>query len=237
MSRPCLAKSGAIAALGAVMLGLSPPVQAATDQAAADACGSGPPQVTVEHHFAEPRFVFDLSMAQLSARPIDTVLAQRSHDPKVGGLMQGNIAIRHAERFEVRNPTGAQPGCIRLSAVTLRIIGRPTVFIASDYPEGTCQFDVIMEHEMQHVDIDRMLVANHGPRIKKGARKALAGLSTQPVATMAELALARDKLRLAVRDAVAPLTREMLRLRTRFQNGHDRGSEYKQRRDMCTGWK
>jgi hypothetical protein len=95
---------------------------------------------------------------------------QHTFEKAPKGWVVLGVTVRNDElRLEVRSRSLGLPGgrlCLWVEEVTARI-GDPEldVYVAANYPVGTCEYSVVLEHENQHVAINRSVVHAWGPRI------------------------------------------------------------------------
>ncbi|MGH9788185.1 MAG: hypothetical protein ACRD4U_05725 [Candidatus Acidiferrales bacterium] len=96
-----------------------------------------------------------------------------------------------------------------VQAVELRVGYRSVeVFVAKEHPEGTCWYSAILEHENEHVRIDRALVEKYAARIQAAVRSAELPTAENPLRGMEEEE-GMKKAQASVDGAVAPLLTEL----------------------------
>lgn len=83
----------------------------------------------------------------------------------VGGLMQGGIMIQEQMRFNTLTRSGAGQICYWYDNVTVTLHIQPTIFIAREFPRGSCKHNAIREHELKHVAVDREIVNKYAQLI------------------------------------------------------------------------
>jgi len=127
---------------------------------------------------SEPtKFDFAQGTDDLNHSSIDTVSPYGTHvATDVGGLMSGKIKYEsNIQISSIRYPVG-NVTCLWVDKVTVDLDIDPTIMIAAEHPEGTCEHDAILEHEYKHVAADRAVVKEH----LQAARQATA-LAVQKV--------------------------------------------------------
>ncbi|MDE1152929.1 MAG: hypothetical protein PW788_10370 [Micavibrio sp.] len=94
--------------------------------------------------------------------------------PITNGLTRGKISARYEMSFSYQEVT---PGkfCFWTEKVSVKMDYTPVVFIASDYPAGSCRYKDTIAHEMRHVRMDRDTLAEYIPRIKQVSLEAARG--------------------------------------------------------------
>lgn len=88
------------------------------------------------------------------------------------GRLQGLTEVEH--RLDVRTLMSLAPSrgraCVWLSKVTVDLTpGSVVIFVPKEYPEGSCEYDAVLEHERGHERV-------HRERLEKAAAEMRAGL-------------------------------------------------------------
>jgi hypothetical protein len=138
-----LSAVGAVALVGFLLLlaGTKGPMSAICEMQL------GPTEVRVSVAPVSYKTDFTLPTSRL------TQMAATGTGRLVHGLTRTNMrSLVTVASNGITNPvTGAQ--CLR-PVVDVRLAFEPmTVFITADQPQGSCQFDVTMRHELQHVNV------------------------------------------------------------------------------------
>jgi hypothetical protein len=152
---------------------------------------------------------------------------------RIHGLTHSSLSYQMKASFEMRGlPDGTWCLWPRSTVAELGY-SDTTVYVARDYPAGTCAFEAVLAHEAEHVAINAAVVDAHAPRL----RAALKTLSRQgfPLAgrTPASLkARAQDMLDGGFRDALGPLLSD----RTRRNSDIDTEPSYRALNARCERW-
>lgn len=85
----------------------------------------------------------------------------------VGGLMEGSIRVETDASFMLESSRQTGQTCAWFDAVNLRIKVDPTVFVAREFPKGSCMHDAIYWHEIKHVNTDRAVVNKYLPEFER----------------------------------------------------------------------
>jgi hypothetical protein len=85
----------------------------------------------------------------------------------VGGLMEGTIRIETDASFMLETNQKTGDTCAWFEAVNVSINIDPTIFVAREYPEGSCLHEAIYWHEIKHVNTDRKIVNKYLPRFER----------------------------------------------------------------------
>lgn len=160
------------------------------------ACGNAPPPVVeIFTKNGQPRYHYNRSSAELSGYHIDTTFARAAGETyTVGGLTQGKLTISRNMEFALQRLPGGN-ACLTVTRVQITVDYTPDVFIAREYRPGTCRYNVTMEHEVQHVNIDIYTLNEFIPRIKYNVQQIVNGMP--PQGPIAERDIDRVKQRMA----------------------------------------
>lgn len=123
--------------------------------------------------------------------------------------------------------------CVWVTDVAARL-GDPEldVYVAANYPEGTCEYDVVREHENQHVEINRSVVRAWGPRIGAQLRDFVARSFPMVAATTADV----QKIPRTLMDRLQPLF-DAMNGELRQKNGAiDTPENYRRTAARCKNW-
>ena len=160
----------------------SPPTLCEADFEIADA------PVVIEE-LPEPKYVHSRSKSEISALENES----SGHLRDAVGLtlvLAGTVQTRIRDT-ETRN--GAS--CTVVESVRILPMKEVTVYVAREYPVGSCNFEVIRRHEDEHVAIARRLVTEYRPRLLE----AVKGVRLQEIVSAVQGVI--DELQRAMRDA------------------------------------
>lgn len=79
-------------------------------------------------------------------------------DTHVEGLMHGKIGLDGRYQFSTRTYPSLKKVCMQVSQVEVVFTLDPKVYIAKEYPRGSCHYNAVLEHEKKHLRVDRDLV-------------------------------------------------------------------------------
>jgi hypothetical protein len=117
---------------------------------------------------------YNKSEKQLNSFDIDTVNPYGNNViTDVGGLMQGGIELKETMRFKTLTHNRLQQICYWYDKVVISLHIRPTIYIAKEFPRGTCKHNAIKQHELKHINIDREIVNKYASLIGAGVKKEL----------------------------------------------------------------
>lgn len=117
------------------------------------------PTISIRTSTDQITYDFSKSEKQLNNFNISTVSPYASNViTDVGGLMKGGIETQQRMSFgTILNPN-TQQVCIWHDNLDVLIHIKPTIYIASEFPQGTCMHNSIMGHEQKHITVDREIV-------------------------------------------------------------------------------
>lgn len=223
-----------------------------TAQNSARTSGSGTSQKTAEKIVCEApskptvkvvpsksTISYDFSVPQsgLNNKQIDTESPYGAgHETEVGGLMSGEISIESRMSFIQSQYTHVNKVCLHYDQIEVTLHIDPTIYIASEYTQGSCKHNAIMEHEKKHVKVDRIVVNRYANRIAKAITHALNkyGSSYGPY-DMANMEKAQESLQKYITGIVDKESANLSSERRRLQQSVDTKKEYERVRLQCEG--
>jgi len=125
------------------------------------------PEIHIEGLMAPPQFDNSKSSDQIAEVARQSGYARSLNKASLLGLTYAftgpNIAVETKSR-EGRN--GKR--CVRLERVKFSFGARSTdVYVARKYRQGSCAYDAILNHEMEHVRINERIVREYTPKFEK----------------------------------------------------------------------
>lgn len=132
------------------------------------------PVISVKTSTDQVTWEYSRSEKELNHFSIDTVSPYgKDVITDVGGLMQGGIELTEAMRFKTLTHNGLKQICYWFESVVITLHIRPTIFIAREFPQGTCKHNAIREHELKHINVDREIVNKYANLIGEAVRSDL----------------------------------------------------------------
>lgn len=117
------------------------------------------PTITVRTSTDQIGYDFSRSEKQLNNFNITTVSPYASNIiTDVGGLMKGGIQTQQKMSFGTMTNGQTNQICIWHDTIDVMLHIKPTIYIANEFPPGTCMHDAIMGHEQKHITVDREIV-------------------------------------------------------------------------------
>lgn len=149
------------------------------------------------------------------------------------GLTVANLAMRFETKFYYREAQTVGH-CAALAEAKI-IVGYPeiTVYVSSDYGEGSCEYDAILAHEQEHVAINRAVLQAYQGEFEAALRRVLR-------AKKAIYTLRKDEARsayvLELQRQLEPVAAEMAAERNRRNGAIDTQDNYRRILSQCSNW-
>ncbi|MGC2854924.1 hypothetical protein ACM64Y_05575 [Novispirillum sp. DQ9] len=197
---------------------------------------AAPPQAVLRIDHAPSRHDFTRGREDLYAivrRHGTADAAARMSGRRVHGLTHSSLGYQLQGSFDaVGLPDGSW--CLWPRSVEADLgYSDTTVYVARDYPPGTCAFDAVLAHEHEHVGINEQVVADHAGRLRDAllrlARQGFPLAGPDPAVLRARGQAMMDA---GFRDALTPLLAD----RTRRNAAIDTESSYRALNGRCDRW-
>jgi len=150
------------------------------------------------------------------------------------GLTVADLAMRFETRFYYSEaPTVGH--CAALAEAKV-IVGYPeiTVYISSDYAEGSCEYDTILAHENEHVAINRAVLQAHQGAFEEALRRVLRAKKAIYTLRKEE---ARSAYILELQRQLRPVAAEMVADRNLKNGAIDTRDNYLRLMSRCSNWR
>ena len=189
---------------------------------------NAPYDINVKIIFPKPRIDHRHSIAELGR------ISGLGHNVRALGLMKPDLVIEtrpHAQGLPIGNKF-----CFWITGfdVSLRY-RRVDVFIAREYPVGSCQYKAVLEHEEEHVRVSRQNLEEFAPRIRRALTSLLIPTGQQP-AKVVSAAAARRNVKGISDELLQPIYKEMMASLVRAQKDVDSPVEYARVQRKCKNW-
>lgn len=124
--------------------------------------------------------------------------------------------------------------CVYLTSVDVDFgWNRVEVYVPTDFPKGSCQYNVVLDHENQHVAINRALLREFAPRLRARLEAILAG--TKPLYTRSPNG-ATDVALADLNKQLSGMLKEFESLQKSRNAGIDSPANYTALSGMCKDW-
>jgi len=195
------------------------------------------PKISVVPSNSLIKYDFTQTKDQLNKVDVDTVSPYGPrHKTSVSGLMSGSIATKSEIAFtqEIYENQGVACTYIQSMDITLHI--DPTIFIASEYPKGTCMHNAIMQHELKHVREDQLIINKYAAILGRELSSTIDKFRQKykPVLISEIPALQRD-IQKIIHDDLKEYNQKLNEERQRRQQAIDSLEEYETIGKSCRG--
>jgi hypothetical protein len=138
--------------------------------------------------------------------------------PKAQGMSQGNQFCFWVNGFEI-------------------VLGydRIDVYVAKEYPVGSCPYKATLQHEMRHVEVARKNLEKFAPRIREALDTGSIPTAQTPIIVANAAEATRDVRAISEENLRAPYTAMMRALR-KAQRNVDSPQSYARVFRKCSNW-
>ncbi|NQZ15006.1 MAG: hypothetical protein HRT94_09320 [Alphaproteobacteria bacterium] len=91
------------------------------------------------------------------------------------GLAVGRQSLEYTIGFSSMVYDKLDRACIHIREITVEIKFDPTIYVASEYPKGSCEFKEVLDHEKEHVHITQRTLNKHSKILGNNLKEALKG--------------------------------------------------------------
>lgn len=186
------------------------------------------PKINVLPSKSKVRYDFTKTKPELNQIDVDTVSPYGpNHRTYVSGLMSGSIKVENQVGFMQEDYEQLGVGCIYLRTIDITIHIEPTVFIAREYPPGSCMHNAVLEHEHKHVREDQLIVNKYSNLVGKAMAAVVNanGPAFGPY-PQAKLPMIQKNLQKSLNSVVKKYNTRMNQERQRRQQAIDSLEEY-----------
>jgi len=162
-----------------VLIALARPVES---EAAASACAPYTRPITIDFKTETPSPIYN---NRLTVAGIRNLFSQ--HTEAVTGPHQRALGITYVQTaYGLEGSSTAIPRrgghCVYLTKVDAELgWKRMEIYVASEFQPGTCQYRAVLDHENQHVAINRAVLKEFAPQFRATLERVLA--EQQPIFT------------------------------------------------------
>ncbi len=150
------------------------------------------------------------------------------------GLTLAEFDTRFETKFYFRE---AQPFgyCVALAEAKVSLGYEDlTVYVSGEYSEGSCEYDTILAHEQEHVQINRDILTAYKPKFQEAFARMLRSKKVLFVQRKDE---ARSAYLLELQRQFKPVVTEMLTARNLKNGAIDTQDSYRRLMAQCDGWR
>lgn len=190
-------------------------------------CENRLPATVIEVRTAPDSLRFDLgrSVTELSKAP-----QRRGERTYTLGLTEMRIGTTVDYRSPTLKSTREALACARPHVVVTLSLAPHTVAVAREFPEGGCAHRHIVEHEMRHVEVNRLTLQDTAERLRQALRESFG--NKVYYGTPAEL---QQRLTQHIRDEWLPWVRERMKHTQQRHQDIDTPQEFARNHTVCDG--
>ncbi len=191
------------------------------------------PQIGVTPSSAPIEYEFNLSSAELNGFRSNTVNPYApSADTTTGGLRHDRPRIATEVEWGIMSYPGRQVSCLWYKSIKVTIDLSPKIYIASEHDNPVCRA-AIVEHEVKHVDMDRLLINQYAYGIGTAVKQAVDQVGPMGPYNYHELEGVREKLTEHIYNAVDSQKFLLHQEMSRRQAEVDSLAEYERVNKIC----
>lgn len=193
------------------------------------------PKISVLPSKSNVQYDFTKTKPELNNIDVDTVSPYGpNHKTYVSGLMSGSIKVENQVSFMMEEYEQLGLGCIYLRTIEVNIHIDPTVFIAKEYPPGSCMHEAVLGHEHKHVREDQLIVNKYANLIGQAMASVVnaQGPAFGPF-EKSKLPLVQKNLQESLNSVVKKYNDKMNQERQRRQQAIDSLEEYESIGSHC----
>lgn len=83
------------------------------------------------------------------------------------GLAHRKFAMQHRVEYKMYTNPRTRKTCYIVYKIDIKMNMKPTIYIAKEYPRGSCHYDHVMAHEQEHIAVDRNFTDSYLAEVKK----------------------------------------------------------------------
>ncbi len=196
----------------------------------------GMPTVNISLEASDPPLDTSMSMDELTAsfanNPDSTLSTESGWH--LGGLTLSNIQTSYSAQFTVQQ-FNSGVGCLSVKHVEVTIIYTPTIYVATDFLDKQCQYDVTFAHEQRHVGTDLETINDFTPLFRQRLESYLSSLGPQGPFSMDSMQEAQSSILDQLISDSQPISDELARVRRERQAAFDTEENYRAENSLCQG--
>lgn len=192
------------------------------------------PQITIEA--APGELSFDHRLDDQALKKLVHKLERNMHLTRGAplGLTTGPVSARYRTRVQIRK---LQHGGFCVWPVVVKVtVGFETltVYLDRKYQKGSCEYEAILAHEMEHVRHNRDAVTRYLPQLRRQVAQLLRAKPAMQVLGVERQA--RDAYLLYIKRRLGPSLRAIAAARDRGNDAIDTPESYRTIADKCGNW-
>lgn len=214
------------------MMMLVPAILVASNlvQVSATVCPPTHTEVRVSQDVKLPRIDDTKTYAQLKAMNVNDALTHDLKFAEAVGINAATISVDSEIRTKSSGPEGG-PICVWPSVISIKLSTAPSIYV--DASHGTCRRNVAMEHEMEHVAIDRNLIDRYVPIFRSRITAMADAIGGTSAPSYDVLPMVRERIEEKINAMLSVTYDSMATERTLAHREHDSPDEYRRVSNAC----
>lgn len=200
-------------------------------------CPAGP-QPTLEIQVVPREAPLDTSMSQdeLTAGFANNPDSTLSTEPgwHLGGLTLSNIQTSFATRYLTQQVSQTE-SCVYVSHVDATVLYSPVIYIATDFLNNQCQYDLTLAHEQRHVGTDMEAINDYMPLFRQRITEYLANLGAVGPIDTGQTESAGEAILQQLMEDLQPVEDALNETRRQRQAAFDTEENYRYESSLCSG--
>ena len=154
----------------------------------------------------------------------------------IGGLTSGEVSVSHQVQMMQEVFQGLGQACVYVNDIKIRVNINSTIYIASDYKNGSCMYQSVMEHEKKHIKVDRYIVNKYSRIIGQAMKEAVDALGpAQGPIPEAAIKGTQERMDMYLKGVLTEYSNKMSDERKKLQQQVDTLEEYQRVQGACFG--
>jgi hypothetical protein len=192
------------------------------------------PSINIKTSTDNISYDFNLSEKQLNKFDSSTVNPYGSNViTDVGGLMKGGIETKHQMSFATLTNPRTKQMCFWYDKVEVSLHIRPKIYVARDFPKGSCMHSAILGHEHKHVIVDREIVNKYAALIGDALKYTVARNPVFGPISTDQKQIMLDQVKINMQNIVQEYISQMSNERKQRQQAVDNLAEYERVNKSC----
>lgn len=133
-----------------------------------------PAEIIVSPQTEQVKFVTSKTLAEMQKQEIDTINPHSFNGISVTqGYAKGDIRMEAEVKLDYKGIWRNRAVCIWYDSIDVKFFVKPHVYIAKEVYKDRCMGKAVLDHEMKHVNVDKMVVNKYSRQI---GQKIFSGL-------------------------------------------------------------
>lgn len=192
------------------------------------------PRINIHTSTDDVSYDFTRSKKQLDTFDVSTVNPYASNViTDVGGLMKGGIQTQQKMTFGTLTNPQTRQICYWHNNMDVYIHIKPTIYVASDFPQGSCMHNAILEHERKHLVVDREIVNKYAALIGQAMRDDITKYNLFGPVPLSQQDALQNQIKQRMQNILKNYTTQMSAERRKRQQQIDNLQEYERVNNLC----